>query len=511
MLRLWFVYAVAFALTLLLQWTGNSYGSEWSGNSDAGAHYVTGLLVHDYVTRGLPANPRAFAEGFYAHYPKVGIGHWPPGFYIAQTAWTLLFGISRNSLLLLIAALAAAVLTLTYAVAARYFPRWLAFGGMVVVALLPGFQDFSRELMPDMLTTLLTFLAILVLARHLEEPRLRTGIWFGVLATAAILTKPTAIALAPMPIAGALLLRRGRILRKWAFWSPAFVVLACCLPWFIAAPDALQQSVGIFGGLGLRLYRPLESIYYWLLEFGAVGSALVVLGVTRCIRRRARTQELWALLLLLPAAAAFIRIFIGAWEMPYLVLTLPALTLLLCDGIEWLMAAAFRNRRIAIAAAVVLLAACCLPNIGAAGRKVHLGLDVVAADIATKPEYAGKPILIASDAMGESVFIAAVAEREHRPGHVIERGSKLLATSGYMGNRYRERFASPNELMRFLEANPDLIIVLDSPDTIPGHVRLLQQTASADLSRWQVLGRYPRRHRPPAPLPATINVLRIRR
>ena len=100
-------------------------GAEFAANADEPAHYVTGLMVHDYLARGFPSNPLEFAREFYSRYPKVAIGHWPPVFYIVQALWTSLFTASRASLLLLMAAISAALLTLTYWLAARYFgPGW---------------------------------------------------------------------------------------------------------------------------------------------------------------------------------------------------------------------------------------------------------------------------------------------------------------------------------------------------------------------------------------------------
>ncbi len=73
MLRIGSVFCVALALTVFLQWRGNAYAAEWSFNTDEPAHYVTGLLVHDYLTEGFPHNPRAFADNVYVHYCHRGV------------------------------------------------------------------------------------------------------------------------------------------------------------------------------------------------------------------------------------------------------------------------------------------------------------------------------------------------------------------------------------------------------------------------------------------------------
>src|SRR5689334_11391847 len=83
------------AVAALLSWHGHAFRVELSSDPDEPAHYVSGLLVRDYLAQGVPGSPMAFARDFYLHYPKVAIGHWPPLFYVVQGVWTLLFTPSR--------------------------------------------------------------------------------------------------------------------------------------------------------------------------------------------------------------------------------------------------------------------------------------------------------------------------------------------------------------------------------------------------------------------------------
>ena len=96
-----------FGVQTSLQWVNGAFISEFGGHSDEAAHYVTGLMVHDYVAALRQAQdpdpPMKFAKEYYIHYPKVAMGHWPPFFYVVQTAWTLLFSPSRISMILLMA------------------------------------------------------------------------------------------------------------------------------------------------------------------------------------------------------------------------------------------------------------------------------------------------------------------------------------------------------------------------------------------------------------------------
>src|SRR5581483_2252875 len=86
-----------FALVVGLQIASGAYHTEFSGYPDEPAHYVTSLMVHDYITSLNPVSPMEFARNFYYHYPKVAFGHWPPFFYVVQGFWMILFSASRTS------------------------------------------------------------------------------------------------------------------------------------------------------------------------------------------------------------------------------------------------------------------------------------------------------------------------------------------------------------------------------------------------------------------------------
>src|SRR6185369_15418935 len=49
-----------------------------NGYEDEGAHFLTGVMISDYVRHGIPMSPFRFANQFYLHYPKIAFGSWPP-------------------------------------------------------------------------------------------------------------------------------------------------------------------------------------------------------------------------------------------------------------------------------------------------------------------------------------------------------------------------------------------------------------------------------------------------
>src|ERR1700686_1788292 len=85
------VVLVFFGATVLLQFLSGAYRAEFSGYPDESAHYVTSLMVRDFIVSLQYTEPMQFANDYYLHYPKVALGHWPPFFYALGGIWMLLF------------------------------------------------------------------------------------------------------------------------------------------------------------------------------------------------------------------------------------------------------------------------------------------------------------------------------------------------------------------------------------------------------------------------------------
>ena len=82
--------------------------------------------------------------------------------------------------------------------------------------------------------------------------------------------------------------------------------------------------------------------------------------------------------------------------------------------------------------------------------------------------------------MGEGAFVAAVAIRDERPGHIVLRGSKVLGWSDFMGEVYEHRFADADELAQFLREFPVGVVAVDA------HPKETQRYPHHDLL-WEVL------------------------
>lgn len=196
-------------VVVLLQLHANAYSAEFG--ADEASHYVSGLMIHAYLTTGLfdgPLSPLSFLKNFHSHYALVGIGHWGPVFYIAEALWMLPFGCSRVSVLLLSATVTSVIGLICYVVAAPRVGRTIA--ALIALAFVTSSvaQEGSAYVMLDAPITMLTLLAALAYARYMETTRVSDAVSFALLAVAGLLMKGNAGCLALLPPLAVLISRR---------------------------------------------------------------------------------------------------------------------------------------------------------------------------------------------------------------------------------------------------------------------------------------------------------------
>ena len=102
-------------------------------------------------------------------------------------------------------------------------------------------------------------------------------------------------------------------------------------------------------------------------------------------------------------------------------------------------------------------------------------------------------VLIASDAPGEGMFVADMADRRSAATSVTLRGTKLLADSSWSGSDYHMRYANPAAMTELLDNIPVNYLVvdqsLDQTAMFP-HQRVLQRAIVEDPGHFHMLARF---------------------
>ena len=500
------IFAVFTALALFFQWAEGAFQSEFGGHPDEAAHYVTGLLVRDtlvfaksFVFSGFHGSPakvgKDFVQSYYDHYPKIGLGVWPPLFYLVQSTWTLLFGTSRGAVLVLMAVLSGLVGTVLFsALRKEHGPILAGFGGLAWLGL-PLVQQYSGMTMAEMLSALLMFGAALRCGRYIDERRKGDAYWFGLLASAAILTKGTGLALAFVPVLALVATRRFSLLKERALWIGGVIVVILAGPWTFATR---KLGEGGWEEAHPSLNFTLKALPYYgwkvCVAIGILLGALAVVGLAVRLVRFFRDDEpengKWACALaLIFGVLVFQSIAPVGREARHMIPLLPAVLMLSVAGlgavVHWSRRLAGQSQSLEWAVCGGLMLALIaiptlkggpIPPYGSIGDVVRLspfricpkpsgGFGPVVKEILNRSDKnkVGGVFMVSSDSSGEGMFIAEVAIREkRRPMHFAKRASKELAASSWSGGDYKPKFDSDGALLAWLTGGTVDYLVLDT-------------------------------------------------
>ena len=436
---------------------------------DEAAHYVTGVMVYDYFRAGMPAHPIAFAQDFYDHYPKVALGHWPPGFYLIETVWFSIAGSSLASTRVLCMALVLACGSLMF-----FMTRPVgAIFGMTAAALFlsaPVVLRSSPLIMSDFAVALLFVSAMLLLEMALRRGGPALWIGFVALATAAILTKGSAWALAPSAAVLPFLIRNpvtGSFgIPRRAYWIAAIAVAICSAPFYVwvqhlhigypVAPAFQGASSG--STWFYELQRRLEVLRPLLSGSVVPLYVLPLVFVLPMLRIQALPLGAPACFAGILGQIAFQVVLPSTSEERYYLPSLIFCVALAVAGLANL-------PRIAQVSVLAFLVSACLYQVTFAKRPIPVrGYEAAIANIPR-----GSETLIVSNANGEGSLVARFLERDHFPGDRILRGSKALAQSEWNGQNYSLRYAHPAEVEDALaKASLSHILIDDQlPDAAP--------------------------------------------
>ena len=474
------LYLVILALGVRLHFASGSETSELGSHPDEAAHFVTGLMVRDYLGSGFHESPLRYADNYYRHYPKIGLGIWPPVFYLAQAVWAAVFHGGAGTILRMVLAVGIALALVTGWWLWREFGWVEAITGTVLLTALPLVQQYSNMIMAETLTALLMFGAVGYFALYMEGAEWSGAVGFGICAGLAIMTKGTGLALALVPVLAILFTRRFALLKRASLWVAALLVAVIAGPW---TWHFRNQGRGGWEEPNPSVHFTTMALGYYAREICvALGWLLVAaaaLGVIFLfLPKRPKPAIVLCSLSLVIAVWVFQCLTPVGLEARHLMPAMPALIVLAMAGLHGL--ARRTVARAAIAAGALALffmgpkvipSTAPEPGYGSIGNAISLspfriprkqwgGFELLAEEALA----GGKgPILVASDARGEGMFIADIAMNDpHRPSYTVERASKLLAASTWSGSGYQSFYRTPEQVRAALVKEDIQYVVMDN-------------------------------------------------
>ncbi len=490
------VLAALLLAAILFQILGNAYGSEFGGYPDESAHFITGLMIRDYVASGFHQGPMRYAESYYLHYPKVAFGMWGPLLHFTEAGWMLIFPPSRITILVLMALITALTAFFLYR-ALRDEVGWpLALLAAIMFIAVPNVQTYTAMVMSDGLVALMDFLAAMAFARYLDTENWKYSALFGVFVTLSVLTKGNGVALVFLPLFAMVFARKLRLLKLGSLWVSAIPVILVAAPWQIYS---MKMLAGIADRQPGWSFLPKLTVMV-VAVLGVALIPLIAIGVyDKLIVNRRTADGKWS-----AAAALICGFWLFHWLIPsvgpeprYLIAVTPPMLMFLMAGVErlarWIpKPAVYSHRVLAVAAAMVILFAATGFSIP---RQQHHGFDEIS-QLVERPDYKNSVILVASEGDGEGMLIDEVAMREARPSHFVLRASKMLGRSDWNGGHYAPKYHTTEEVMKFVDSIPVELVVVDNEPglTAPSYYPLLKQTIAAYPSLWERAGTYPQAH-----------------
>lgn len=459
----------------VVQLGAGAYLGEFDGHPDEAAHFMTGLMIRDYLV-SWPGQPQPWAEQYYLHYPKVAFGHWPPLFHLLEAAWWLFLPPARWSVMLLIGAVGLTAALLFYRVARQVVHPIAAALLACVMAVTPVFQQSLAQTMAETTSLLFGVLFLDALWRMaVTGPSRGRAAELSLWLILCLMVKGTAAALLPAPLLMLAITGHASLLKKRAVWLTSLCLLAGSVVLFAIQLGSLGEVV-LWSGLRLDTPWRIESLPS-LAGWGALALAAGGLATLRWVSSPP-TAAAGAMLVSVVASSFLLR---AMAEPRHWILALPPILLLGASFVQRLasVGSAWMGRTAAALAIAAGLAAFPWSHYGQEPRVHEPILDrlrlPVRALVSSTPDW------------HEGGWIAMASLREDRPASVIARASKVLSSSRWSGTRYRMLVDTPDAVEEMLDRfGFEAVILDDRPSSAdpPGHHQLLKQTLAAS-SAWR--------------------------
>lgn len=421
----------ALGLNIILLSHGLTYSLT---NPDEGAHYVNALFIGDWIRAGFPA-PMAFARDFYVHFPRLSIGHWPPGWYLLEAPIFALLRPSPLQALLISAFVAGLPGGVVFWAFERIGRRGLGFALGLAYALLPMTVEAMRYVLLDQPVALVVGIAAVAWCRASDDPRWWRMLVFALLAAFAPLVKGNGALIALVPAIDIALTGRWRLLRRPALWVAALLAMVLVAPWywisFRISAGGFNYAPGIQYA-ALALGTNLAVIWQ---NVGPGGIALALYGGWRALRggTEAETRIARLSIAVIAATLIFQSAVPASLEPRYVAPLLPWVVILAGLGLVGIGSLA-RPAAAALAAAAVLAMVPALQFAAALQPRP----DTLIRTLATNVADGGGVWMVDGRPGDEGGLIAAAAYLDggrRRPW--VLRASQWLSASDFMGRGYR--------------------------------------------------------------------------
>jgi hypothetical protein len=482
----WVSVVIVFVAFLLLVWLVQQHAgaptAAFGAFPDEPAHFVGGLLFHDYLNSPSRNHPINFVSDYHLHLPYFALGVWPPFFYLIEGVWMEAFGDRRGAILWLIALIAAGLAVMLYRILQKQCGTPTAVAGGAMLLLVPIVQWSECIVMADLICSLFAMAAIIYFARFMDSRRWADSVLFGVFAGLALLTKNSTYFLAFIPVIVILAARRWDLLRVPALYIGPVVVAAFYLPWLLISRPFLLLGIH---GLDLPGFWGIQRDYLvtlWremsFLLLLAAGGASFLIASKRPVRPIAM-----CMLAVIPAISIGILVGRVPVQDRLLIVSYAAVIYLACEFVVRL-AGSWKRPAVMLAC----LAVFAVLNWGQFSKPPVNHIHGTVAFLQARDGDVPGAILAPSN--GEGPWIAEFAQTElKRPLRVILRPTKLFGEEDWNGSNWHPYFNSAAEIDAFFQRTPVKYCILapSGAGRRYPHDSLLESEVAGNPAAWHLI------------------------
>jgi len=244
------IHLILLSLTAtLVLGKGITQGDFWW--SDASRHAMDGVYFTDLIKELPLTHLYDYTLQYYAQYPALALGFYPPFFALVEGMVFLLFGISLVVARLTVLGFALLAAWMWYRLVKMIYSETVAFYSGLLILTTPLIVLWSREVMLEMPTLALIITSIYFFYGFAELGKRKHAYYAGLFLSLSVLTKQPAIFLFPMFLSYLALTKKLRLLLNKEVILSAILVFVLLFPQFIFtlkySPINLGQSIGHLG------------------------------------------------------------------------------------------------------------------------------------------------------------------------------------------------------------------------------------------------------------------------
>jgi hypothetical protein len=495
------IYLLTVLIGVLYAFYKDAVFSGLSG-ADEPAHFVNSLLIYTYVTEHLFENPIEYARELYLHYPKVGLGHWPPVFYVLASSSFAGFPVDTATLIIFsifVASLPVMPLSIVFLRLADW--RIALYAALIYSASIATLES-QKFLMLDQAIAAISFMGLLVWWQYVERERWITILAYGVLAGIAILIKGNGWVMGLFPIIHILITRRFSILIKPRVYVGAVLAMLVIAPWYYVARN--MMGTGFRGEPGL-IYA-LGSLWSYLellvRNYGIALCAAALYGVYVGLVKAARGSDKYNIVSLCVALIAAVLVlqaivpvanhlrYLAPITAPLVVLAVVGVTDLLYEIIPVKLDPI---RAVLLLASLALFAAPGIAYVVSGPSKVDMKMKQAADLIMQEPN--SSVIMVDGSSGTEGGFIAEMAATDRLLTKYVIKSSDVFAESDFTGSQYELKVSSEVEVLERLRAiGIDTVVIGRNSGSFP-HSELLFRALEQEGSGYEQVKMFAHKNR----------------